>query len=355
MKPHARQAVPALPGLTGLIMIFAFAVSSAWAQSGAAARNFDAEIDAAIRSAKAAAGLEFLGTLSRLCLAPPRNSPNSSDTLPGFVADPGSIPPREEWFAEPAKVFDNLYFAGGKLHSSWALKTSEGIILIDTIFPYNSEELIAGGLRKLGLDPNDIKYVIISHAHGDHIGGAEILQTKYHAKVVMGGPDWNLVEKYPNRYKTMAPKRDIAATDGMKLTLGDTTINIWATPGHTPGTLSFTFTVFDRGRPVQVAYSGGTAFNFASNTPEVGIPAFESYIRSQQHIAQKAAEAGAVVLLSNHSEFDNAYNRNRMLKGRGEGPHPYVLGTDWVQRYFQVMENCALASKLQLEKEAAGK
>jgi len=338
----------------GLALSAAFAATS-WAQSGASARDFDGEIEAAIQAAKSAAGFEFLGTLARLCLAPPRNSPDDTDRLPGFLTDPGSIPPREAWFAEPARVFDNLYFVGGKLHSSWALITIEGIILSDTIFPYNSEELIVGGLRTLGLDPNQIKYVLISHAHGDHIGGAEILQTKFGARVVMGGPDWEAVEKYPNRFKTMAPKRDIVATDGMKLTLGDTTVDIWLTPGHTPGTLSYTFTVFDRGRPVQVAYSGGTAFNFPTNPSELGIPAFQSYIRAQQHIAQKAAEAGATVILSNHSEFDNAYNRNRMLRGRGEGPHPYVLGTEWVQRYFQVMQNCARAYQLRLEKEVAGK
>ena len=226
--------------------------------------------------------------------------------MPGYVTNPASAPARDTWYAEPAKVFDNLYFVGGKVHSAWALTTSEGIILIDTIYPYNSEELIVGGMQKLGLDPRNIKYVLISHAHGDHIGGAEMLQTRYGARVVMGGPDWDLVEKYPNRYKTMAPKRDIVATDGMKITLGETTVTTWLTPGHTPGTLSYTFTVLDRGKPVNVAYSGGTAFNFVNNTPDPGIKNFQTYIDSQKHMAEKAAATGATVLLSNHSEFDNA-------------------------------------------------
>jgi metallo-beta-lactamase class B len=233
------------------------------------------------------------------------------------------------------------------------LTTSEGIIIIDTIYPYNSEELIVGGLRRLGLDPNDIKYVIISHAHGDHIGGAQMLQEKHGAQVVMSGPDWDLVEKYPNRYKTMAPTRNIVATDGMKLTLGDTTVSTWFTPGHTPGTLSYTFTVFDRGRPVHVAYSGGTAFNFVNNTPDPGIRNFQTYIDSQRHMAEQAAAANATVLLSNHSEFDQAYQRNRMLAGRGDGPHPYEIGADWVQRYFQVMQGCARAAQIKLERQVA--
>jgi metallo-beta-lactamase class B len=199
------------------------------------------------------------------------------------------------------------------------------------------------------LDPKNIKYVLISHAHGDHIGGAEMLQTKYKAQVVMGAADWDSVATYPNRFKTMAPKRNIVATDGMKITLGGTTVNVWLTPGHTPGTLSYTFTVLDRGRPVNVAYSGGTAFNFVNNTPDPGIRNFQTYIDSQKHIAEKAV--GATVLLSNHSEFDNAVNKNRMLAGRGNGPHPYDVGAENVQKYFQVLSNCARAAQIALEQK----
>ena len=326
-------------------------VNAVFAQQPPVKRNFEAEIQAAIESAKTAAGFEFLGTLVRTCLLPQSGGEDTRDNVPSYVTNPASAPARDTWYAEPAKVFDNLYFVGGKLHSSWALTTKEGIILIDTIYPYNSEELIIGGMRKLGLDPKNIKYVLVSHAHTDHIGGAEMLQVRYGARVVMGGPDWDLVEKYPNRYKTMAPKRDIVATDGMKITLGDTAVTIWLTPGHTPGTLSYTFTVLDRSRVVNVAYSGGTAFNFVNNTPDPGIKNFQTYIDSQKHIAAKAAFTGATVLLSNHSEFDNAFNKNRMLAGRGNGPHPYELGGDWVQRYFQVMQGCVRAAQLRLEQK----
>ena len=327
---------------------------SVFAQTAPAGRNFDAEIRASLQSAKDAAGFEFLGTLARICLLPQSGGENTNDTLPGYITNPTSAPARDTWYADPAKVFDNLYFVGGKVHSSWALTTSAGIILLDTIFPYNSEELIVGGMKRLGLNPMDIKYVVISHAHGDHIGGAEMLQARFGARIVMGAPDWKLVEAYPNRYKTMAPKRDIVATDGMKFTLGDTTVTLWETPGHTPGTLSFTFTVRDNGRPVNVAYSGGTAFNFVNNTPDPGIQNFQTYIRSQQHMAAQAGATGATVILSNHSEFDNAVNKNRMIAGRGNGPHPYEIGADGVQHYFQVMQHCARAAQLRLEQQRAG-
>lgn len=347
MKSPVATIVLALVSLAGLD------VNGMFAQQAPVKRNFEAEIQTALASAKAAAGFEFLGTLVRTCLLPQSGGESTSDNVPGYVTNPATAPARDTWYAEPSKVFDNLYFVGGKLHSSWALTTKDGIILFDTIYPYNSEELIIGGMQKVGLDPKNIKYVLISHAHGDHIGGAEMLQTRYGVRVVMGGADWDLVAKYPNRYKTMAPKRDIVATDGMKITLGETTVTTWLTPGHTPGTLSYTFTVLDRGKPVNVAYSGGTAFNFVNNTPDPGIKNFQTYIDSQKHIAAKAAATGATVLLSNHSEFDNAFNKNRMLAGRGDGPHPYELGADWVQRYFQVMQSCARAAQLRLEQQLA--
>jgi len=345
---------------TSFLLAVAAALQAApLSAQGRAGRDFDAEIEAAIQAAKDAAGVEHLGTLNRICLLPASGGENTSDNVPRYVTDPSAAPPRESWYGDPARVFDNLYFVGGSEHSSWALVTSEGIIIIDTIYPYNSEELIVGGLRRLGLDPEDIRYVIISHAHGDHIGGAEMLQQRYGARVVMGAADWDSVERYPNRFRTMAPRRDIVATDGMQITLGDQTVTVWETPGHTPGTLSYTFTARENGRPVNVAYSGGTAFNFVNNTPNPGIQNFQTYIDSQRHIAEQAARTGAEVLLSNHSEFDSATTKNRLLAGwralqlmgQPAGSHPYIIGEDSVQRYFQVMQGCARAAQLRLERQ----
>lgn len=345
----ASRIIPFVGFVLGLVTVAGHAV----AQQPAPKPRPQNPVEAAQQVAKDAAEFEFLGALARTCLLPPSRSEDFRDIPAPYVSDPNKAPARATWYAEPAKVFDNLYFVGGKIHSAWALTTREGIILLDTIYPYNSEELIVGGMRKVGLDPKDIKYVVISHAHQDHIGGAEMLQKRYSPRVVMSGPDWDLVEKVPNRFKSMAPKRDIVATDGMKLTLGESTVSIWFTPGHTDGTISFTFQVLDRGRPVNLVYSGGTALVYEYHMPEWGIKNMQTYINSQRHLAAKAKETGATVLISNHSEFDNAYNKNRMLAGRGNGPHPYEIGADWVQRYFKVTENCARATQLKLEQQPA--
>jgi metallo-beta-lactamase class B len=302
------------------------------------AQNVPDAIDAHLIAARNAAGFDFTGTLARLCVAPV--------AVPNTLRDvaPGPAPARATWFIEPARVFDNLYFVGSKIHNSWALKTSEGIILIDTLFTYNSEEEIVGGLKKLGLDPATVKYVIISHAHSDHVGGAKLMQDRFHSHIVMGGPDWASIERSVNGYPEGKPKRDIVADDGQKITLGDTTVTIVTTPGHTPGTLSLLFTVKDSGKPLNVAYSGGTAFNFPSTAAN-----FDTYIRSQSKMAAAAVASGATVLMSNHSEFDNAVTKIKLLAARKPGePHPFEVGKEAVARYFTVSGECAQAAKLKL-------
>jgi metallo-beta-lactamase class B len=316
------------------------------------------DVDAHIAAAKAAAGLDYRATFVNLCF--PGANPglaNPAVARAGGAAPPGgraaaggrgaATPDRATWYASPYKVFDNFYWLGTRQHSSWALRTSEGLIIIDTNFAWANEPEIIGGLTTLGLDPRQIKYVVISHAHGDHDQGAAELQKRFGAKVVMGTADWESTLQRPATAAGGVPTRDmVVGPAGMKLTLGDTTIDIVSTPGHTPGTLSYVFPVKDQGRTVTVAYSGGTLTGaFGTNGAR-----WDEYIESQQRIAKAAAEAGATVVLSNHSEYDHAYTKARLIAAKREvgETHPFVSGAAGVQRYFTVMSECATASKLRV-------
>jgi metallo-beta-lactamase class B len=292
-------------------------------------------VDAHLAAAKKAEGTDFPGTLARLCVV--------ADTPVGG-GGARAIPERATWYAEPARMFDNLYWVGTKIHSAWALRTSGGIILIDTLYNYAVEPEIVQGFRKLGLDPASIKYVVITHAHGDHDEGAKLLQDRYGAHVVMGAPDWDLIEKN-TAMPGGVPRRDIVASDGQKITLGDGGVTLITTPGHTPGTLSLIFTVKDHGKPLTIAYSGGTAFNFPHD-----VARYEIYIASQHKMAEAARAAGATAVMSNHSEFDDAWVRGRLVRLRRTGePHPYDLGADAVQRYFTMTGECAEAARAKLQ------
>ncbi len=306
-----------------------------------------ATIDDHVFAAHKAAGLDYPGTFARVCIQPP----NSGDALAsarrtaGAAAapqPPRPTPARDAWYAEPGHPFDNLYWLGSKVHNSWALKTSAGIVIIDTLYNYASETEIVGGMKKLGLNPADINYVIVTHGHGDHDEGARLLQDKFGAHVVMGTADWDAIAKAGNMPGGV-PKRDIAVSADQKLTVGDTTISIITTPGHTPGTLSMIFPVKDHGKTITVAYNGGTAFNFP-RTPAN----FDIYIASQKKFAAAAKAAGAVALISNHTEFDGAFYKARIARAAGD-TSPFVVGSDTVQRYFTVTSECAEAAKMRLK------
>jgi len=315
-----------------LLLIGAFGCGYTHAQQSATNR-----VDAHRRAAQRAAGLEYPGLLGRLCVVPPNKENSPPPSAPSATRRPA--PDRSSWYAPPFKVFDNLYWVGTKIHSSWALKTSEGIILIDTLYNYASEPEIVDGLTKLGLNPATVKYVIVSHGHGDHDEGANLMQQRFHAHIIMGGPDWDAIEKaHPMPGGT--PKRDMVATDGEKLTLGDTTATIVLTPGHTLGTLSLLFQVKDQGKPLNVVYSGGTAFNNQFDADR-----FQMYIDSERKLARFAADSGVTVLLSNHSEFDDAYTKARLLASRRPGePNPFEVGQESVARYFTTADECAQAA-----------
>jgi metallo-beta-lactamase class B len=298
-----------------------------------------------LAAAKAAAGTEHTGLYTRICTQAQEMSkpPTPRPPSPASQASAGPAPQRQgpppvaAWHAEPVKVFDNLYFVGMTEYSAWAVTTSQGIIVIDTIYDYSIEDEVVNGLKKLGLNPADIKYAVVSHAHTDHIGGAKYLQDHFGTRVVMSKEDWDVADR--SIREPIRPKRDIEMKDGDKLTLGDTTITMYLTPGHTPGTISTIFQVKDRGTTHTVATWGGTAFNFAAK-PEN----FTPYIASAQRFRDIATKAGADVLLSNHTMYDGTKEKVKALATRTANErHPYVIGIQSIQRYLTVAEECGKA------------
>lgn len=111
---------------------------------------------------------------------------NSVPTL----APPVNMKEGSEQPAEPTKIFDNLYYVGGTNTGSFIFTTTEGYIMIDAGYSYSPENLIIPGMEKLGLDPSKIKYILITHAGPDHVGGAKYFQDNYGTQIVMSQQEW---------------------------------------------------------------------------------------------------------------------------------------------------------------------
>lgn len=298
-------------------------------------------------AAKAAAGQEHTGLYSVVCPA------EMSGPRPPAAPQPAAVKPpdRSKWHADPVKVFDNLYYVGEKGVSAWAITTSAGIILLDTVFDYSAEDEIVGGLEKLKLDPAQIKYAIVTHGHDDHFSGAKYLQDRFHTRMILSAADWDLVESAPPQAK---PKRDMVATDGQTLTLGDTTLTFYLTPGHTAGTISTVIPVKDGGTPHVAIQMGGSSFSWLGRLEMItpSRPAswwFETYSASARRLRDIAAKTGADVVIGNHPIFDGSEAKLAAMATRKPGgPHPYVIGADSVKRYFTVADECAKAGALRI-------
>ncbi len=264
--------------------------------------------------------------LRALCSQPP---PNFAEwRTPAPPAKP--IPEQA-----PMQVFDQLFFVGDQGESVWALKTPAGLILVDSSFADRVRPVVEAGLVKLGLDPADIKYVIVTHGHDDHYGGSAYLQQRYGAHVMMGAADWQ-VKPDPGMkgIRDPMPRRDLDAAD---VTLGGVTVRVIATPGHTPGTVSLLIPVTDKGEPHVAALWGG-------GFPLATLDLAKAYARSAASFAEVARATGADVFLSNHPSNDESLVKMKALSQRQPADaNPFVIGREAVVQRFMFTDQCAQA------------
>lgn len=313
-------------------VVLACAAHAALAQPPAPATKPDSpEVLAIVNRARAAAGTEWTEAFEFFC--------GANTARPNRADDPEITPTR---------VFDNLYAIGRTGTMVWAITTPDGIVLIDSGYPDQLETVLLPGLRALGLDPGDVKYVLLGHGHSDHFGGASYFQDRG-ARVVLSEADWRLIENPSAAGPPPAPgaapglpppKRDLIASDGVPLTFGGLTITPVAIPGHTPGSLGYIFEVKDGDRTHTAALYGGSILLY-SLIPDAGL---EQYGRSLDHFAEAAERLGVDVEIQNHPLYDGLTTKLERLARRAPGePHPFVVGAPAYRRFLTVMKECANA------------
>ena len=286
--------------------------------------------------------------------------PSLPDTM--RMNDRSAVLPFEEWYTWPVDIFDNLTFIGTQTAGVWAISSSEGIIIVDASFHYSSEELVLGMLN-FGLDPNDIKYIVVTHAHDDRYWGAKALQDTYpDARVAMSAADWDVVaqDNSPAEFK---PRRDLVITDGQAITLGDVTVTLYITPGHTPGTVSVIIDGLTNEKSVASDDERHVATIWGGTDPSIGRNGVEYYpdgetmmrthIESLERFINLGRRAGVDVILSptlRHANMVEKMEYWRMAnpdhsRGANVGnrladeDHPFV-SRDGVSRYNQILLEC---------------
>jgi metallo-beta-lactamase class B len=253
--------------------------------------------------------------------------------------------PREKWYAPPAKVFDNLYYIGTKTESTWAITTSAGIILVNTNFDWVTPELL-DELRTFGLDPANIKYAVIVRSHSDQSWGINALKKIVpSARVIMSEGDWDFLAN-DNSPAKVKPVKDMVAKDGQKLTLGDTTVTLYSTPGASADNLSIIFPVKDGNQRHLAGMIGGTTMNLVQGGVQV-FPDTETmiktYIASAKRFREIEDKAGVDTIISIHAALDTMFEKIDALHARKPGdPHPFVSKDD-VDRFSTIVIECSEA------------
>jgi len=285
---------------------------------------------------------------------------------------------REEWYQPPVRIFDQLYFIGTKGTGVYAVNSPDGIAMIDTNFDWDAKDLVLE-LKDFGLDPQrNLKYIIVTHGHDDRYWGAKSLQETYpQAHVIMSAADWDVVAK-DNSPDNVKPRKDMIATDGQKLKLGDVTISMYITPGHTPGTISLIvsgLTNKQSARPDNARHVASIWGGVDINLGRAGVQYYpdgqtmmKTYIASTRRFKELNEKAGVDTILSTtlgHINMNERLQTWRMMNASaspahadaaGNGadapgvtpemaaklakePNPFV-SKDAVERYYTILENC---------------
>ncbi len=300
----------------------------AQAPPAAPAKPDSPEVLALIAKAKKAAGAKWADEAHFFCEAPRANR-----------ADDPVIP--------ATKIFDNGYIIGNSGTAAYVFKTSAGLLMFDSLATNQVETQLLPGFQKLGLNPADVKIIVMGHGHADHFGGSPYFQEHFGSKVYISKADWDVMEKpAPADAKKkgppqVIPKHDADVVEGQPIVLGDFKMTPYAIPGHTPGSTGYIFQVMDNGKKHTVGIYGGTIL-----TPgPISDDNLKLYVQSVKKFQAETKKAKADTIMQNHPLMYNLPAMLDQIQSRKKGdPNPFIVGGAEYQKFLQTMELCSEAN-----------
>jgi metallo-beta-lactamase class B len=302
------------------------ALLHAQAPEAAPAKPDSPAVKALIDKAKKTGGAMWAAEEHFFCEAPRPNSPND----PPIAA---------------TKIFDNVYVIGNAGTVVYVIQTSAGLLMIDSLGANQVDTQLIPGFAKLGLDPAQVKIIVMGHGHADHFGGSPYMQDHYGSKVYISAADWNLMENPPpgrggDKKKgppAVLPKHDQVVAEGQPIVLGDVKLMPVAIPGHTPGSMGHIFEVKDNGKTHVAAIYAGTILTPGPISDE----GLQTYLKSVAHFKEETKKAKVDVEIQNHPLMDPIQAKLDKLAARKKGePNPFVVGTANYQKFVDVMSLC---------------
>ena len=257
-------------------------------------------------------------------------------------------------YIKPFRIIGNLYFAGSRPASTHIIDTGEGLIMIDPGYP-QTLYLVLANMADLGLNYRDIKYIVHSHGHYDHLGATKALVELTGAKTFLGKADLPYADGTVNLtwakelgseyFEAFTP--DVLLSDGDTISLGNTTIKCLSTPGHTPGTMSFFFDVYDGEKTYKCAMHGG-----------VGLNSMKKDFLSKYGLStdcrldfinglEKVRDLPVDIFIGNHVGNNKTEEKAAILQSDPNGKNPFIDPNEW--RLF--IDSCLEKIKKLMETE----
>lgn len=250
----------------------------------------------------------------------------------------------EKHYVKPFQIYGNLYFVGNTSVGAHLIDTGEGLILIDTTYP-TTKALLIQSIWELGFKPRDIRIIIHTHGHFDHFGATALLKELSGAKTYLGEGDVRMFKERPELALSASCKYavldvfepDMVMKDGDVINLGNTSIRIVSTPGHSDGVISFFVTVEEDGVSMVAGMHGGAGMNTMCR------PFIEKY--HNEHCREdfmkgiaKVYEEQVDIMLGNHTGQNDTLGKRQYQLDHPEEPNPFIVPGEWKTYLDSVME-----------------
>lgn len=206
---------------------------------------------------------------------------------------------------EPFRIAGGVWFVGTYQASAHLIDTGDGLIFIDPGYE-NTLYLVIRSIYEAGFRPEQIRWIVNTHWHWDHTEATAALAALSGAQTIIGRRDAEKATRY------FTPDRLVG--DGDTLTLGNTTLTFYETPGHTEGTISFFFDLVEDGRTLRAGMFGGAGANTLAQGKFDYPNCREDYRASVRRLAKEHVD----VFLGNHTWNNNTEEKARILRETGE-------------------------------------
>ena len=243
----------------------------------------------------------------------------------------------------PFRIAGNLYYVGANEMAAYLIATPKGLILLDGGFE-ETAPIIRRNVATLGFDYKNIKIILNSHAHYDHVGGIDAIRRETGATFISSAGDAPLLARggkddpqFGDRFLYPPIEPDRLVRDGGRVTLGGTTLTAHLTPGHTKGCITWTMTVREKGKALHVVFVGSASV--PSEYKLTGNPKYPNAIADYRHTFAVLKSLPCDIFLASHGNmFD--------LQGK-LARHASFVDPDGYRKYVA-------ASEERFEKRVAG-